>query len=371
MKFMAYLAFSILLISKAFAAQTCAAWPQWNTFKTHFISPQGRVIDLGSQFDITTSEGQSYALFFSLVANDKSTFDSLLDWTEIHLSEGDLSTRLPAWQWGGEKGEGKILDSNPAADSDLWIAYTLSQAAKLWQERRYAVLSSVLAERIIREETARIPNLGLTLLPGPSGFKKQGSWKLNPSYAPLFILKQFAELYPHSPWQQLHDNSAKMLINTAPKGFSPDWVNYSVEKGFYHDKRSPAVGSFNAIRVYLWVSMMADGATYKKELIQQFAPMAEYIIESGKVPLEADALSGKTSGTGPSGFTGALLPMLKTMQASQLITTLQQQLMMDTRFTTTRYYDSVLYLFGTSSLNERFKIDKEGNLITNWSAECQ
>ena len=55
-------------------AQSCADWPQWNTFKKHFVSEQGRVIDLGSKQSITTSEGQSYALFFALVANDQTSF---------------------------------------------------------------------------------------------------------------------------------------------------------------------------------------------------------------------------------------------------------------------------------------------------------
>ncbi|MBE0350145.1 cellulose synthase complex periplasmic endoglucanase BcsZ [Pseudoalteromonas lipolytica] len=371
MKTLASLLFVLAFSTPAFAQLTCAAWPQWNTFKTHFISPKGRVIDLGSEYDITTSEGQSYSLFFALVANDQASFDTLLEWTEVNLSEGDLSTRLPAWKWGIKEGEGKILDSNPASDSDLWIAYTLSQAAKLWQDRRYAVLSSVLAERIIREETAQLPKLGITLLPGPNGFKDENTWKLNPSYAPLFILKQFAELYPHSPWQQLHDNSANMLISTAAKGFSPDWVNYNAEQGFFHDKHAPALGSYNAIRVYLWASLMAEDAPYKSALMKQLTPMVEHIVSSGKVPLETQTVTGKVSGTGPIGFGAALLPFLAAENASQSITALQQQMMMDTGFISSRYYDSVLYLFGTSALNKRFSINKNGELITNWSAECQ
>ena len=63
MKIFASLLFVLTLSINVSAEQNCAAWPQWNTFKHHFISPEGRVIDLGSQYDITTSEGQSYALF--------------------------------------------------------------------------------------------------------------------------------------------------------------------------------------------------------------------------------------------------------------------------------------------------------------------
>ena len=371
MKIFASLLFVLTLSINVSAEQNCAAWPQWNTFKHHFISPEGRVIDLGSQYDITTSEGQSYALFFALLANDKASFDKLLEWTEVQLSEGDLSTRLPAWQWGIKNNQPQILDSNPASDSDLWIAYTLSQAAILWNERRYAVLSSVMAERIIREETAYIPNLGLTLLPGPNGFEKETHWKLNPSYAPLFILAQFSLLYPHSPWQQLHDNSADMLISTAPKGFSPDWVNYNTDKGFYHDEHAPPTGSYNAIRVYLWASMMAKDAKYKTALMQQFKPMANSVTASGKVPLQTNAINGKTRGTGPTGFSAAMLHLLETENQSQAVGAIQQTLMMDTRFTTNRYYDSVLYLFSNGFMTKRFSLDKNGALTTNWSNKCQ
>ena len=89
------------------------------------------------------------------------------------------------------------------------------------------------------------------------------------------------------------------------------------------------------------------------------------------MPLETNALTGKTSGNAPSGFIAALLPLLAEDNASQTVTALQQQIMMDKRFTTSRYYDSVLYLFANSALNKRFSIDKKGTLTTNWSNECR
>ena len=363
----------LLFSNSSIAENSCAAWPQWQTFKQHFITPNGRVIDLGSEQSITTSEGQSYALFFALVANDRATFDTLLEWTETNLAEGDLSTRLPAWKWGtNEQGQQVILDSNPASDSDLWIAYTLSQAADLWQDRRYNVLAAVMAQRIMREETAYLANLGLSLLPAPANFQYQeGITKLNPSYMPLFILQQFSQRYPHSPWQQLHDTSAKMIIATSQSGVSPDWVLYQPSKGFYYDKKTTDLGSYNAIRVYLWASMMAEDAPFRDELIKQFQPMVKHVVEHTKAPLKSYASSGKLTSNGPQGFAAALLPLVAINNETKTLTALQQQLMMDSSFTTSRYYDSVLYLFGSSTLNQRFSIDKMGKLTPRWSSECQ
>lgn len=353
--------------------QQCEPWQGWQVFKNHFISDDGRVIDLGSKQNITTSEGQSYALFFALVANDKAAFDNILDWTQENLSEGDLSTRLPAWQWGENRDKtGEILDSNPASDSDLWIAYSLSQAAILWDERRYSILAAVMAQRIMREETAYISGLGLTLLPAPAGFEfKNDTYKLNPSYSPLFIYQQFSKLYPHSPWQQLHEGSAKLILDTAYKGVSPDWVMYSPAKGFYYDKKVSDLGSFNAIRVYLWASMMAEDAPYKKELTAQFLPFLEDINKRGYVPLNTYATSGKTQKRGPLGFNAALLPLLASQADDSLVMAIQQKLMVDKSFTQTRYYDSVLNLFGNSALNKRFSITADGTLRPAWSTECR
>lgn len=352
--------------------EQCQPWQAWQVFKSHFISPDGRVIDLGSKQSITTSEGQSYALFFAVIANDKAMFDLVLDWTENHLSEGDLSTRLPAWQWGiNEKNAGAILDSNPASDSDLWIAYSLSQAAILWDDRRYSILAAVLAQRIIREETAYISGLGLSLLPAPSGFEfKDEQYKLNPSYSPLFIYQQFKKLYPHSPWEQLHESSAKLILDTAKQGVSPDWVMYDTNNGFYYDKKTSDVGSYNAIRVYLWASMMANDAPYKKELLAQFNPFLKTINDRGYVPLNTFSKSGKSEKRGPLGFNAALLPLLAIQDDDSLAMTIQQKLMVDKSFTQTRYYDSVLNLFGTSTLNKRFAITADGTLQPKWSTEC-
>ena len=109
-------------------------WTLWNSYAAHFIDAQGRVIDPqgGGR---TTSEGQSYAMFFALVNNDQARFERLLKWTQTNLAQGDLATHLPAWLWGKTKeGEWKILDPNPASDADVWIAYSLVEAGRLWNK---------------------------------------------------------------------------------------------------------------------------------------------------------------------------------------------------------------------------------------------
>lgn len=69
------------LISAVFAAPA-GAWELWDQFKATNLTPEGRVVDYSEAKLITTSEGQSYGMFFALVANDKKAFDEMFAWTE-------------------------------------------------------------------------------------------------------------------------------------------------------------------------------------------------------------------------------------------------------------------------------------------------
>lgn len=89
-----------LFMLTAWNLQAACNWPAWDRFKQAYISEDGRVIDPSDARSITTSEGQSYALFFALAANDRKTFDQILRWTQDNLAKGALNTQLPAWLWG-------------------------------------------------------------------------------------------------------------------------------------------------------------------------------------------------------------------------------------------------------------------------------
>src|SRR5262245_31881830 len=121
---------------------TCACgervWPQlWTNYTAAFMDDQTRVIDhdAGAR---TTSEGQAYAMFFALVADDRPRFERLVGWTERNLASGDLTAHLPAWLWGHapDKAWG-VLDANSASDADVWMAYSLLEAGASWNNPRY------------------------------------------------------------------------------------------------------------------------------------------------------------------------------------------------------------------------------------------
>ncbi|MGL4506980.1 MAG: cellulose synthase complex periplasmic endoglucanase BcsZ [Aeromonas sobria] len=280
----------LLLACSLQLAQAGCDWPEWEQFKDHYISEEGRVIDPADGRRITTSEGQSYGLFFALVNDDRETFERLLQWTEVQLARGDLTGFLPAWQWGTRSdGSLGVLDDNSAADSDLWIAYSLLEAGRLWQNHSYQSIGTMLLRRIAREEVARLPGLGPVLLPAPRGFSGEGRWTLNPSYLPPQLLARFASM--QGPWQEMRTLLPALLTATAPRGFAPDWIDWQQASGWQVTEGKGSVGSYDGIRVYLWLGMLSEDDPAKEALVRHFHPMLAALTEPG-VPEPVDPQTG-------------------------------------------------------------------------------
>lgn len=354
----------LTLLPMTLRAATCE-WPAWQQFRQNYVSEQGRVIDTSSAQKITTSEGQSYALFFALVADDRATFDTLLQWTEDNLARGDLSARLPAWLWGeNAKKQWGVLDANSASDSDLWIAYSLLEAGRLWQIHRYQSLGMLLLQRIAREETADLPGLGVMLLPGKKGFARENRWTLNPSYQPPQLLARLARY--HGPWKAMRAVNQRLLLESSPKGFAPDWIDWVKDQGWQPTADKHNEGSYNAIRVYLWAGMMADDDADKAALLRRWQPMADATAQAGVPPEIIDTASGQTRGGGPVGFSAALLPFLQGNPAQAV----QRQRVTQNPPGADAYYSAVLTLFGQGWDQQRFRFNTEGELLPQWDSQC-
>jgi len=354
---------------QAVAAPACARWPEWERFKDSFLDPGGRVIDPSSAGRHSTSEGQSYGLFFSLVANDRDSFDRILRWTEDNLAGGDLTARLPAWQWGKrDDGTWGVMDENTAADADLWIAYVLAEAGRLWNSAPHAALGRVLAARILRDEVADLPGLGPTLLSGSRGFRPGGAdARLNPSYMPIQVLRRLAVLYPQQPWSKLVSSAMAVTTGAAPRGFVPDWVLYK-SGHFEPDSDSRALGNWNAIRSYLWAGTLADGEPLKAVLVRTFAPMTRHLVARGTPPLDIDTRSGVVDGVGPAGFSAALLPLLAGAHLDAAARLQHDRVEAKSPFERKdNYYDQALTLFGLGWADGRYRYDRDGMLVTRWT----
>src|SRR5690606_1129789 len=285
----------VALVLAATNARAACSWPAWEQFKQDYISDGGRVIDSRDARKSSTSEGQSYALFFALAANDRKAFDLLLNWTSDNLAQGSLSQHLPAWLWGKKDADTwAVIDKNSASDADIWIAWSLLEAGRLWKAPQYTATGKALLKRIASEEVIKVPGLGLMLLPGNVGFTEEKAWRFNPSYLPPQLANYFTRF--GAPWTTLRETNLRLLLETAPKGFSPNWVQYQQNKGWQLQPEKNVIGSYDAIRVYLWTGMMHDRDPQKARLLARFKPMATLTTKNGVPPEKVDVTSGKPTG---------------------------------------------------------------------------
>jgi endoglucanase len=393
--------------ARAAQPANCDDWTAYRQFVARFVQQDGRVVDYSTAVQQTTSEGQSYAMFFALVANDRATFDRLLGWMRSNLSAGRFdgaNVQLPAWQWGRKRdGSYGVLDPNSASDADLWIAYDLFEAARLWREPSYSKLAWALVTQIEKQEVVTLAGLGPMLLPGPHGFQTDGTTRLNPSYLPLPVLRALAAVAPSGPWANLAANAYTLVKTTAPRGFSPDWAAWR-DGRFIVDPKSGDVGSYDAIRVYLWAGLADPSDPLAKPWLDALGGMREQIAKTGVPPERVMTTSGVAQGKAPLGFWGALLPYLRAFNDARAVNLAQTHLAALNATTPSAaipgaaaanatapgatapdvtapdastaggnppvYYDAVLMLFGTGAADGRYRFDATGRLLPRWETLC-
>jgi len=353
------------------AGAGCNAWPFWQRFKELYLSADGRVVDRSTAQQVTTSEGQAYALFFALVGNDRAAFDQILRWTRDNLAGGDLAKSLPAWQWGrAGDGSWRVLDTNAAADADLWMAYALGEAARLWNAPEYSRLGAALAANILRDEVASIPGLGTALLPGPKGFVTERSWRLNPSYLPLPVIHGLARQSGDPRWLEIAQSSEKIILGSAPQGFAADWIEFTTAGGFAADPTSRDIGGYEAIRVYLWAGMLPASDPTRQKLAEALKPM---LSSAAKRVAPAETIGTRTlsmRGEGAPGFSAALLPMLANARMSSALQSHRKRAAENLLKNDQNYYSDVLTLFGLGWLEQHYRFNRAGLLSVHWTHAC-
>jgi endoglucanase len=348
-----------------------AAWPLWQSFLDGFVQDDGRVIDWtgGGR---TVSEGQAYALFFALVADDRAAFRRILEWTRQNLADGDLSRQLPAWLWGHDEDSGRwgVLDANSAADADLFIAYALLEAGRLWQLADHDAIGRAMLRQIRERETLQRFGCQL-LLPAPEGFTEEASVRLNPSYVVPFQMRFFAEHDSEGPWSAILREHVRASADFLPNGLPPDWLMLDAE-GYRPDESTGTRGSYDAVRCFLWSSMRVpglDGVTPLNERLARALPM---IRNREAMPESWDIASAELHGEGPPGFQLCAAAWLSQAghagAARGFIARAEAARSRGLYGEPARYYDQVLALFANGWMEQRFRFAADGRLIPTWTS---
>jgi len=350
-------------------------WPAWERFAARFVQDGGRVVDL--TFDRrTVSEGQGYALFFALVAGDRARYDQILAWTSKELAGGKLGEQLPAWHWGRrDDGSWGVLDHNAASDADLWLCYALLEGGRLWNAPRYRELGRNLLDQIRTRETVVAGRAGPVLLPAPEGFRYNDLqfWS-DPSYMPGFILADLAQVDPQGPWQAIWDRYLKAAPQVSPAGVAPNLYEADADGSIRQDSARTPLGSYDAIRVYLWAGM---SPTSSAPLLHQLTPFAALIERLGGPPEQVDPRTGLPLDpkNKPIGFAGAVLPFLHAVGANGAYDHQVNRLRLHRLMTMVgrggNYYDEALILFGTGFADGVYRFDERGQLKVRWADQAR
>ncbi|GGJ29531.1 cellulose synthase complex periplasmic endoglucanase BcsZ [Pseudomonas avellanae] len=374
-------------LTPVLAASTCdsPAWPFWQDYATRYVQADGRMLESSLKANHSTSEGQSYGMLFALVANDRERFDRLWTWTAENMNGADPRTRLSGWLWGqGEDGSWKLQDANSASDADLWIIYALLEAARIWQHPAYRNDALALLNTVESRLVVNLPGLGKMLLPGPEGFVQPDHlWRLNASYLPVPLLRRLAKEEPAGPWKEIADNTAKLIDASSPKGFIADWVGYrgtSPKTGlFVVDPVTGKLGSYDAIRVYLWAGMTPASDPLAARLLARLDGMAVSTASSGTPPEKVQVMSGVSQGQAPFGYSAALLPYFQAKGQTWLAE--QQQRRVEAGVSTAlardptdrtepAYYNLMLSLFALGWVEKRYQFREDGTLKLSWETSC-
>ncbi|MEX0909864.1 MAG: glycosyl hydrolase family 8 [Candidatus Paceibacterota bacterium] len=176
----------------------------WQYYKENFIHSYGQTIDPFG--DVTTSEGQSYAMLRSVWMNDEEAFKGSWLWTQHHLQHR-LDDNLISWKWQNNK----LSDSANATDADQDIALALLFASKAFREPQYLTDAQEIINDIWQHSVVKI-NGTLYLLPSTiSHAQRVDGLLFNPSYISPAHYRIFAQIDTTHDWNKLADDSYTIL----------------------------------------------------------------------------------------------------------------------------------------------------------------
>lgn len=200
----------------------------WEGYKSKFIINEGRVLDF-SDNEITTSEGQSYAMLRAVWMDDKETFDKVWNWTKDNLKRPE--DNLFIWRYGikddgtyGPVGEGA---QNSASDASIDISLALIFATQRFNDPSYQEAALPILKDLWDQETGEYDN---------KRYLVAGNWArgkeelvINPSYFAPYAFRIFADVDKDHDWNQLVDTSYEILEKWTHKSdaqiwLTPDWI---------------------------------------------------------------------------------------------------------------------------------------------------
>jgi endoglucanase len=252
----------------AASAEPALPVDEWRSFKSRFVSDDGRIVDNGNG-GVSHSEGQGWGLLFAVAAEDQASFDLILGWTARVLRRP--SDSLHAWRYLPD-GTPPVPDLNNATDGDLFIACALIRAGRAWGRPDHLRAAAAIGHDILRLLVRRVGPLTV-LLPGVQGFESKDTVVVNPSYYAFPMITEVANLVPSSQWDRLKADGRALIERGrfGRRALPPDWLQIrKLDIGLAPAPGWPPRFSYDAVRVPLWWLWQRLPAGPALESVRQF-----------------------------------------------------------------------------------------------------
>jgi len=247
---MAMLRAGMILLALVLGMSQASATDGWSSFKTRFMTSDGRIQDTGNK-NVSHTEGQGYAMLMAVYYNDRSSFDNLWRWTQKNLS--NPNNGLFYWKYT-PGASAPVSDRNNASDGDVLIAWALLKAGNKWNVPAYLQASDRLQKAIIDRNV--ITFAGRTImLPGAQGFNKTSYVVLNPAYFIFPAWRDFAARSHLKVWNSLISDGTQLLseMRFGDSGLPLDWVAMNADGSMAPATAWPPRISYDAIRIPLYL----------------------------------------------------------------------------------------------------------------------
>ncbi len=172
-----------------------------------------------------------------------------------------------------------------------------------------------------------------------------------------------------------------LLAPAVGAGFAMDWVTVSKagvavapppSQGTAGQQAKEPAGSYEAIRVYLWVGMADPGTPGRQVILSLLPAMKQTVDQMGMPPEQVSATGRVMRAEAPIGFSAAVIPYLSALGDRDAATRLSQRVRAAVDGQTglegspATYYDQNLSLFSTGFTEGRFRFNRDGQLSVSW-----
>ncbi len=282
---------------------------QWGQFRNRFMAPDGRIIDTGNR-NISHSEGQGWGMLMALAADDRASFERIWAWTRRTLDRP--RDALSAWRFRPQAAN-PVEDMNNATDGDLFLAWALLEAGRIWGATQHTESGQAIGRDILRLLVRPAGGMAL-LLPGARGFERRDHIIVNPSYYCFPALRVLAAAVPDPAWLRVAGDGLSLLraARFGRWGLPPDWL--SVHK---QDRRLTLPSnwaprfSYDAVRVPLYLGWVGLGQEPALQAAADFWTDSGHRQMPAWTDLSSNAVSPYTASPGIAAVAGFAAQMAR------------------------------------------------------------